>query len=353
MDKFIKLRKLMEKACVDALLITKEINVTYLTGFLGQSSWLVVTGTKVFFITNSIYITQAKEEVKGCTLVEATQYIQSVVNVLKQEKVTSVGFEPSQMLYKEYEEFNKALKGITFGPVQGAVEEIRKYKSEEEAAIIKKAVEISEFALYKTMNFIYEGISEKDLAIELEYRMKKGGADGIAFPTIVASGFRGALPHGSASAKPIKKGELIVIDFGCVYKGYCSDLTRTVGLGIIPPRLKSAYKVVYEAQQSAIKDIKSGAKLALIDKKARNTLKTKNLDKYFTHSTGHGIGMEVHEAPRLSMKSKECAGPGMVFTIEPGVYFPGEYGIRIENIAVVTENGCEILGKDQKQLVII
>ncbi len=353
MDRFNKLRKRLAKEKLDAILLSKIVNIQYLTGFTGDIASLIITGSAAYFITDSIYITQARDEVKGCKIIESKGMVKAIANVVAQEKIKRLGYEASMMLHKDLGLYKKVLKGVELSGTTGVVEEIRMIKDVEEIALIKKATEIAEFALYKTLNFFHDGISEKDIAIELEYRLKKGGAEAIAFPTIIASGYRGALPHGAASEKPIKKGELVVIDFGCVYKGYCSDLTRTVSLGIIDRRLKASYKVVYEAQQAALSEIACGVKLSAIDKKARNLLKKHKVDRNFTHGIGHGLGREVHEMPRVSFKSDTTAKPGMVFTVEPGIYFPGDYGIRIENIAVVTENGFEMLGKDQKELTVI
>ena len=357
MERIVKLREILLHKKLDALLVTNPVNRNYLSGFTGSTAFLVVTLRSALFVTDSRYTEQAKKEVgREFELFEiksTKEYYKTISDIVKKDKVKLLAIESRNLVLSQYETLKKYLPGKELNGQTGLVEELREIKTEEELIRIRKAVDIAERAFQKTLKSIKPGVSENDIAGELEYNMRLLGAEGPAFSTIVASGERGAMPHGIASEKKINKGELIVIDFGAIYKGYCSDLTRTVGLGIINNLFKNRYKVVYEAQKRAISSIRSGAILSVPDKKARNYLKKHRMEKYFTHGLGHGIGMEVHEKPSISIKMKGLFKSGMVVTAEPGIYFKGEAGIRIENDIIVNDKGCEILGNDQQRLVVL
>lgn len=352
-DRIIQIEKEIEKARVDSFLVTKIVNVQYLSGFSGSTASLLITKHNKYFITDGRYRTQAESEVKNFRFVEAEDYWKTICNIIKKEKAKKLGFEKKNLTINQYELLKGHLKGVILKGTKELIENLRIIKTDEEISLIKKAVEIAEKAFEKTLPKIKTGISEKDIAAEIEYNIKKEGADDIAFPTIVASGSRGSLPHGIASEKLLKKGELVVIDFGAIYRGYCSDLTKTIGLGIIKKLQKKAYRVVYNTQQESLFLIQSGVKIADLDRKARSVLRKYRFDRYFVHSLGHGLGREVHEIPAISCRTKGLLKTGMVFTVEPGVYFPHNFGIRIENIAITKDNGVEILGKNQKNLIIL
>lgn len=349
----IKIQEELDKKKLDGFLITNPVNRNYLTGFTGSAGYLLITREKIYFITDRRYIEQAKLEVHGFKIIITSDYFKKICEIIINEKIKKLGYEYNNMLVSQYEFFKEKIKKIKLIGIKSFIEDLRIIKTEEEISLIKRAVKIAESAYKKTLFRIKEGISEKDVACELEYNIRKLGADGVSFPTIIASGKRGSLPHGVSTDKKLKKGELIVIDFGVKDRGYCSDLTRTVGLGIIQKSYKEKYKVVYHSQQEAISFVKSGVKLSDIDKKARNYLKKYRLHKYFTHSLGHGIGKEVHEGPKISYKSSGFVKEGMVFTIEPGIYIPCKFGIRIENIIIVKKGSIEVLGEDQNKLVIL
>jgi Xaa-Pro aminopeptidase len=352
-ERITKLQEKLSKKELDGFIITNPVNRNYLTGFTGTAGYLLITCKKGYFITDNRYNEQAKLEVQDSEIIVTSNYFKKLCEIIMKEKIKNLGYEYNSILMKQYEFLKKRIKGIKLIGMKNLVEDLRIIKTEEEIRLIKKAVEIAELGYKKTLTRIKEGISEKDIASELEYNMRRLGADGISFPTIVASGTRAVLPHGVSTDRKLKKGELVVIDFGAIYKGYCSDLTKTIGLGIIQKLYKKAYKVVYNAQQEAISFIKSGVRLSDIDRKSRDYLKKYKLNKYFTHSLGHGIGMEVHEGPTVSSVSCGFVKEGMVFTIEPGIYIPKRYGIRIENIIVVKKDNIEILGEDQNKLLVI
>lgn len=357
MERVAKLREILLRKKLDALLVTNPVNRNYLSGFTGSTAFLVITQRSAIFVTDSRYTEQAKKEIGAeykIIVIESTkEYYRSIADLAKKDRVKSLAIESRHLVLSQYETLKKYLPGREILGQAGLVEELREIKTAGELENIKKAVDIAETAFQKTLKRIKPGVSEVEVAAELEHNMRLLGSEGPSFSTIVASGERGAMPHGVATEKKLNKGELIVIDFGAIYKGYCSDLTRTIGLGIIGRLIRNRYKVVYEAQQKAISSIGSGVILSVPDKKARNILKKHGIEKYFTHGLGHGLGMEVHETPSISSKTKGFFKAGMVVTIEPGVYFNGETGIRIENDIIVNNKGYDVLGKDQQKLLVL
>ena len=341
---------------LNALVVTNPVNRNYLSGFTGSDGFALLTLNKSYLITDSRYTLQATHEVDEFEVIEikrGTNFNEIINEILEKEKIKKTGFEFDNITLLRFKNLKSAIKKIKLVPVKGLIESLREIKDQDEINNIKKAVEIAENALIEALKVLKPGITEKEFSAELEYCMRKLGASGTSFETIVASGKRGAFPHGVASDKIIQANELVVIDFGAVYNGYCSDLTRTVGLGIISEHFKNLYEVVYKAQKIAVSAFESGVSLSVPDKKARNLLKKFGFDKYFTHGLGHGIGMEIHEAPSINCETKAKALPGMVVTVEPGVYLENEVGIRIENDLIIGENSCEFLGFDQKELVIL
>lgn len=357
MTRIAELRKILLRKKLDALLVTGSANRNYLSGFTGSTAFLVVSLKSALFVTDSRYIEQAGKEISPefelAQVKSAKEYNGAIADLVKKDKVRVMAVEAGNLVVSQFETLKKYLPKKELRPQTGLVEGLREIKTKEELEKIRKAVDIAEKAFQITVKRIRPGISENEVAAELEYNMRLLGSERAAFPTIVASGKRGALPHGVATDKKLNKGELIVLDFGAVYKGYCSDLTRTIGLGIIVRQFKNHYKMVYEAQQKAISSISSGVLLSFPDKKARNYLKKHRLAEFFTHGLGHGLGMEVHERPSINNVAKGFFQAGMVVTVEPGVYLKGQYGIRIENDIIVKEKGCEVLGKGQQKLVIL
>ena len=357
MQRIDRLREILLRKKLDSLLITSPINRNYISGFTGSTAAILLTQKTALFVTDSRYTVQAKQELDRSfeikVIKSSKEYYQAFRDLVKKDGVKTLGIEAKNLTVSQYEVLKKNLPALKLLTESGLIEGLREVKDIEEQEIIKKAVEIAESAFKKTLKRLKPGITELELAAELEYNMKLGGAEGVSFDTIVASAERGAMPHGRASTKKIGNKELIVIDFGALYRGYCSDLTRTVGLGIIDEPKKKQYKVVYDAQQKAVSSIRSGVSLSVPDKKARNYLKNNGMDKYFTHGLGHGLGREVHESPSIGSKIKGILKAGMVVTVEPGVYYNGSHGIRIENDVIVNDKGCEILGDDQRRLLVL
>lgn len=343
----------MRKDNLQAMLVTSDFNRRYMTGFTGTAGVAVVTLDKAFFITDFRYTEQASEQVKDFEIIEHKGLIQEEVGQLvKKLSVENIGFEKNHLTYGQYETYKNNIE-VALLPADNLIERIRLIKDSEEINILKKACKIADDAFEHILTYIKPGIKEIDVANELEFFMRKQGATSSSFDMIVASGLRSSLPHGVASEKEIQAGELVTLDFGALYQGYCSDITRTVAVGEISDELKNIYNVVLQAQIRGVEGIKPGMSAKEADKLTRDYIDQQGYGKYFGHSTGHGLGMEVHEMPGLSFRSNEILKPGMVVTIEPGIYVPHVGGCRIEDDIVITENGAERLTKSNKDLIIL
>lgn len=337
------LRALLPALKVDAVLVTNLINVRYLSGYTGTEGTLLVTKRSAYFYTDSRYTIQAGQQVKGAKVITFTSKIGSVAKTLGRTKVARLGIEGETMTVNARAAYVKALKGIRLVALATQVNELRIRKDKKEVKAIRDVIALSETALSKVRRKLKPGITEKEFASELEIAMIRLGAEGFAFDTIVASGPRGALPHGVASNKKIKKNEMVTIDYGAVYNGYYSDQTVTLTTGKVPAAQKKVYGIVYDAQRAAIDAAKPGMTGAELDAVARKIIEDAGYGKYFGHGLGHGVGMEIHELPRASKLYKKVLNEGEVVTIEPGIYIPGKFGVRLEDMILLTRNGCEVL----------
>jgi len=336
---------------LDGIIITSPINRRYLTDFTGSAGIVLMTQTDQLLITDFRYTEQAMEQAKHFTVVEhEASILQEVAQQLKRLNINTVAFEATHVSFEQYEQFTSLFKAQLI-PVKNVIENIRLIKTEAELSIMKRAAEIADQAFEHIISFIKPGVKEIDVANELEFFMRKQGATSSSFDIIVASGWRSALPHGVASEKTIENGELVTMDFGALYNGYCSDITRTVAVGEIDGQLKEIYDVVLNAQQLALSHIKPGITGKKADAFARDHIQSAGYGENFGHSTGHGLGMEVHEEPRLSRISDTVLEQGMVVTVEPGIYIPNVGGCRIEDDIVITEKGNERLTVSSKQLI--
>ena len=353
MFKLEKLRKALLKENVDALLITNPFNRRYMTGFTGSSGVVIVSKNDAVFITDFSYTEQAKKEVKHFRIIEQeTSLFESVAQQVHSMGIQSLGFEKESLLYSEYEVYKKKIKA-DFVPLSGLIEKIRLIKTDEEIKIIKVACEIADAAFTYILNYIKPGVTELEVSNELEFFMRKQGATSSSFDTIVASGLRSALPHGVASNKVIEKGDFVTLDFGAIYNGYVSDITRTIAVGNPDEQLVEIYNIVLEAQLLALEKVAPGMTGLEADQVARDYITEKGYGPNFGHSTGHGIGLEVHEGPTLSYRSQTVLEPHMVVTIEPGIYLPHLGGVRIEDDIVITQTGNEKLTHSKKELIIL
>ncbi|PDM41240.1 MULTISPECIES: Xaa-Pro peptidase family protein [unclassified Geobacillus] len=353
MEKLAKLRASFAEHGIDGILVTNPYNRRYITGFTGTAGVAVISQDKAVFITDFRYVEQASKQVQGFEIIKHTgPIIEEVAKQVARLNIQKLGFEQEDISYATFKAYEKEVNAKLV-PTSNVIEKLRLIKSESEIKILKEAAEIADAAFEHILSFIRPGVKEIDVANELEFFMRKQGATSSSFDIIVASGYRSALPHGVATDKVIEKGELVTLDFGAYYKGYCSDITRTVAVGEISDELKTIYDIVLQAQLRGMEGIKPGMTGKEADALTRDYITEKGYGEYFGHSTGHGIGLEIHEGPALSVRSDVVLEPGMVVTVEPGIYIAGLGGVRIEDDTVVTENGNESLTHSPKELIIL
>jgi Xaa-Pro aminopeptidase len=348
-----KLVKSLKKSRLDYLLVTAPSHLRYLCGFSGSNGLGLISGTQRLFLTDFRYKDQVKEEVKGFqTQMADRELFTSLSGVKKLPKGKfRLGFEAKHLSYANYQKVKEVLPKAELVPTYNLVEELVAQKEPKELEKIRKAAEIVDEVFDEIVPQIKPGVSEMELAAEIEYRMKKKGASGSAFEPIVASGYRSALPHGRASNKKLKKGEFVTLDFGAVYDGYVSDLTRTVLLGHADAKQRKIYSIVYQAQRKGIAAIETGKAAKAVDQAAREFIKKKGFGPNFGHGLGHGIGVQVHESPILNPRSSDILKENMVVTIEPGIYISKWGGVRIEDDVLVTSNGPEVLTSCHNELL--
>jgi Xaa-Pro aminopeptidase len=348
-----RLRRALERHKLNALVITHLPNIQYLCGFTGSTGTLLVTDSDSTFFTDGRYAEQAHSQVRESKIkIVRKSALMAAMQTQRARRRRRIGIEAAHLTVAERELvatlMGKRSRLVDSPPI---VEELREIKDADEIARIRAACHLGVKLFQRLRKLLRPGISEAEVAGDLEFNARKKGAEQMAFPTIIASGNRSALPHGRASREAIPARGFVVCDFGVILAGYCSDMTRTVHVG--PPQAKArrVYNTILEAQQSALEAIRPGITAGEVDRAARNVLKKNGLDRFFTHSTGHGVGLEIHETPRVAQGQKKALQAGMVITIEPGVYLPGEWGVRVEDAVVVTERGCEILTPSPKDLV--
>ncbi|MFQ5353889.1 MAG: M24 family metallopeptidase [Thermodesulfobacteriota bacterium] len=332
-------------------------NIRYLTGFTGSSAYLIFSEKKSLLITDSRYASQAAEEVKknGFSIKIYKKDLFSVIagEIKKLSLTGSVGIDGGALSYNAVTKLKAALRPLRLRPTDNVTGPLRMVKEPPEIALIKKSASILEGGFKKAGRLLRPGAVERQVARKVEDYFISRGAEGSSFESIVASGPRGALPHGKASDKEIKKGELIVLDMGVRYRGYCSDATRTFAVGAATRLQKKIYSIVKEAQMLAIDKIAAGVKASRVDSAARAHIKKSGYGKCFGHGTGHGIGIAVHEGPALSPKSVDVLAEGMVVTVEPGIYLPGWGGVRIEDMVLVTKDGALLITNSPEKLLCI
>jgi Xaa-Pro aminopeptidase len=334
-------RRLMKKKNINCLLLTKPVNVTYLTGFLGRDSWTVVTPTNTYLLTDSRYIEQAEKECVRCKPILRRETLHNTLAALVKELKTirTVAVEETIGL-KDFRQLEKVAKA-RLRIVSKIAEPGRSIKDAFEIASIKRAIQISAKALNETLKFLRPGVTENEVAGFLDYQIRLFGGKN-AFETIVAFGPNASRPHHQPGAAKLKKNDVVLVDFGGEFNHYCCDITRTFLVGRPNPFFEKVYKAVKEAQDAAIAQIQPGTPNKLPERRAREMIRRYGLPPY-QHSTGHGFGLEVHEEPYLAIKSREKLEEGMVLTVEPGIYIPGEIGVRIEDDCLVTKTGCQVL----------
>jgi Xaa-Pro aminopeptidase len=345
--------RLLSNNGLDGFLVTSLDNVRYFSGFTGTDATLILTTDQKYLLTDSRYTTQAGEEAPGHRIVPYVKKAQGIADVILACHIERLGFESQHMPYALYADLAAKLGKRQLVPLDEEIREARIRKDPSEIRLLRKAIAIAEQALLQSLHLVKPGIAERELAQEIEFEMRRLGAESIAFDTIVASGRRGALPHGKASEKRLKKGELIVIDFGARFKGYCSDETCTVSLGKPTPEQRKTYSIVKEAHDRAISSTRPVVALRDVDRSARQYIEKRGYSAHFGHGLGHGVGLAVHEEPRISFDSSGVAETGMVFTVEPGIYIPERAGVRIEDMVLVKRGECEVLTQIDKKLKIL
>lgn len=337
----------------DALLISGDSNVRYLSGFTGSNGLLLLLkdGETVFF-TDPRYEIQSAEEVSGKrVIVRKGGLMPAAADLIRKKKLKRVAFEKAHLTYEQYQFLDDQSGDARLVGAGTLIEQQRMVKTPEELELIRQSVKTNSAAFDHVTRRLKPGATEGDIAAELEFQMRKLGAEKPAFDTIVAAGERTALPHANPTSRKWGKDELLLIDMGAFRNGYASDMTRMLHTGAVPARTRQMYQAVLEAQLAAIDVVREGVTAARVDRAARNVLEAYGLDKAFTHSTGHGLGLEIHEPPRLGKRDKTRLKAGMAITIEPGAYIRNFGGIRIEDTIVVTRNGCEVLTETPKELI--
>ncbi|PGO28551.1 Xaa-Pro dipeptidase [Bacillus cereus] len=353
MGKIERLRSAFDEAGIDGIVLTNEHSRRYMANFTGTAGVVLISKERALFITDFRYVEQASKQAVEYEIVQHTGLIlDEVAKQVKELGIQKLGFEQDTLTYSSYVTHNEAIEA-EFIPTSGLVEKLRLIKNDSEIKILKEAAQIADAAFEHILSFIRPGVSEIEVSNELEFFMRKQGATSSSFDIIVASGLRSALPHGVASEKVIEKGDFVTLDFGAYYKGYCSDITRTIAVGEPSDKLKEIYNIVLEAQLRGVNGIKAGLTGREADALTRDYITEKGYGEYFGHSTGHGIGLEIHEAPGLAFRSDTVLEPGMAVTVEPGIYIPGVGGVRIEDDIIVTSEGNEVITKSPKELIIL
>ncbi len=351
-----KLKEIIKSENLDAVLLTglenpvAKNNLMYLTGYTGSFGFSVITKDKQYFISDFRYRDQVKQECPDFISVEIEgSFLKTIEEVLKKENVKTLAFD-KKMRYSEYELYQKL--DVDLVPMDNVIESLRISKNQSEITLLKKACEITDQALkYVIDNVPLVGRKERDIEVILKSKMMELGAEKTWDRFIVASGYRGAMPHGMASDKIIQNNELVTFDIGCFYKGYSSDLTRTIAIGDIDPKLVEIYNIVYEAQTEAVKQAKAGITGKELDSVCRDIITDKGYGEFFKHGTGHGLGLDIHEDPRVSQTNDKPLELGACITIEPGIYITGLGGVRIEDDVILTEDGCIVLNQFPKKLI--
>jgi Xaa-Pro aminopeptidase len=355
-----KLREHLATTRFDALLISHLPNIRYLCGFTGSAGVLLVGESGNVFFTDVRYDTQARHEVMGAKVVVARKALLNTVGEWvaarkrRGRRRRTIGIEAEHLTLAEMQRLENVLPArVSLKAASAIVERMRIVKDKDELDHLRAAVRLGATLFDRALAVLRPGVKEVEVAAEMEYAARRAGAEEMSFPTIIASGARSALPHGRASEQAIAAHGFVVCDFGVILDGYCSDQTRTVWVGAVSKDAHRAYEAVREAQQGAIDAVRPGVSVGEVDAAARKSFAKTGLARYFTHSTGHGVGLEIHEAPRVAAGQGEVLQPGVVITIEPGVYFPGKWGVRIEDMVVVSDRGCEVLTPTSKDFLAI
>ena len=347
MNRMDRLRHYLQERGLSGIFIKGLSSIRYFTGFSGDDSLIFIDNKQAIVITDSRYTLQAAAQSPECLVLEHTDGLWEAVRKLNFSG-EKFGFDGDCFSYHDFQCLSSQLSSSTLSSI--SLVGLRSIKEDEEITLIKKAVEISDKAFEFMLNNLHEGMREIEAAALLEYEMRRLGSEGVSFPTIVASGVRSALPHGIASSKVIERGDFVTFDFGAIYSGYHSDITRTVVIGSASPWQHAIYELVSEAQMLGIKNARAGITGTELDAIVRSYITNHGYGQYFGHGLGHGVGLDIHELPVASRRGKEKLETNMVVTVEPGIYIPGKGGVRIEDVIVIAPDGCNILTNASKRL---
>lgn len=354
LERVEKLRGMLGGTGLEALYVTNPENRFYLSGFTGTAGALFMCRNKSCLLTDFRYTVQAARESPDFEIIRVGEsYPEKLLELAVKEGIKILGCEGEHLTYSQFVELEDKLTGVGLRPVSGLVEGLRLCKDGGEIRCIEEAVRLADEAFGQVLPAIRPGVTERSVALQLEFAMRGMGADAAAFKIIVASGPRSALPHGIASSRTIREGDLVTLDFGAVYRGYHSDITRTVAVGRASQKQEQIYSIVLRAQMSALASLRAGVPASLVDRAARQIIEESGYGEYFGHGAGHGLGLNIHEKPRLSSRDDTILRSGMVVTVEPGIYLPEWGGVRIEDTAVVEEGGCRILTSTPKEKLMI
>lgn len=354
-DRLARVRARMAEQDLPALLVSSAENRRYLSGFTGSAGHLLVTPDQAVLLTDFRYVEQATEEAPNWVVRKLEHgLVKELSSIARDYGLGRLGFEANALTYAQWDQLQAAAQdiGLELTPTKDLIEPIRMVKDDEELATIERAVAIADAAVVAVSTWIRPGMTETAVAWELEKRMREAGADGLAFDVIVGSGPRGALPHAHPTSKRIEAGEPIVLDLGCVVSGYRSDLTRTICLGEPDPFYLEIYDIVLRAQRAALAQIRPGMKAGEADQLARDVIAEAGYGDFFGHSLGHGIGLQTHEGPFVRRDGEDVLEVGMVFSVEPGIYLPGKFGVRTEDLVVLGEHGVRVLSQAPKEAAI-
>lgn len=344
-----KLRQILAEQNLDAILISQPENRLYLSGFTGSSGWLLISAGRAVLATDFRYYEQVGREAPGFELARIRDEFQKLLPTLLTDLgVRRLGFESQHVTVDQFTNWSQASEGVEWVPLQDTVETVRMVKEEGEIESLRRSVALTDAAFAHLLEVIRPGMTEQEAAWEIEVYMRTHGASKIAFDLIVASGPNGALPHARAGDRMIQPGEPIVVDIGCVVDGYCSDMTRTFCLGRPETRYLEVWNLVLQAQEAAEAGIHAGLSGVEADALARRVIQDAGYGEQFGHGLGHGVGLAIHERPRASWLSKDILSAGMSLTVEPGIYLPGEFGVRLEDLVIVREEGVEVLTRSPK-----
>ena len=350
-----KMKSLLEFGEVDALFLTSEFNRHYAAQYNVAEGVALICKNNAYYFTDSRYIEAAENNLPDFKVQMVDRehpYTKLLNEAIEAETVKTLGFEETYLTYSEYTAYNGKLNAV-LKPYQAKISSFRASKDEWELELMRKAQEITDTAFSQMCEIIKPGMTEKEVAAELIYRLYKNGADGLSFQPIVVSGPNTSMPHGVPGDRVLEYGDFVTMDFGCLYKGYCSDMTRTVALGFVTEEMDKVYRTVLEAQLAGIAVTKAGVAGRDIDGAARKVIADAGYGAYFGHGYGHSLGLEIHEAPNANPSNDQPMPAGAVCSAEPGIYLPGKFGVRIEDVTVITENGAEVLTKSPKNLIIL